>query len=170
MSITNFSLLWDHCERHGAKRNELAAKSSFSLLCTGFQTTRYLGSFWFFRWGLWNKKILFLAIWSISVVNRTSQARTGPIRLDPAMMVYDGLFLKRVFFLQTRMGWHFITGIDYMVKNKHFLFHKPHQKNQNFPRYRVVWKPVYDCKNKVVTRSQLSHSRAKFVIVLHSEL
>ena len=54
--------------------------------------------------------------------------RSGPARLDLAMMLFDVLFLKR-FFSQTRMGRHYITGIDYMVKNKHFLLHKSHRKN-----------------------------------------
>ena len=39
MTITNFALLWGNCERHGAKRNELAVENSFSQLCTGFQIT-----------------------------------------------------------------------------------------------------------------------------------
>ena len=66
-----------------------------------------------------------------------------------------------------------------MVKKKHFLFHKPHRKNQDFPRYHAVWKPVYDCENKVLNessllfaprRSQLSHRRAKFAKVIDSKL
>ena len=55
-TITKFALLWGNCERHGAKQNELVVKSLFSQLCTGFQTTKYLGSYLFFRRGLWNKK------------------------------------------------------------------------------------------------------------------
>ena len=166
-TITKFALPWGNCDRHGAKRNELEVKSLFSQLCTGFQMTRYLRSYLFFpTWLMEQKK---------NLIGHIIDILDEPALRDPAMMLLDGLLLKQFFFLQTRRRRHFIKGIDYKVKNKHFLFHKPHRKNQELLRYCVVWKPLFDCENKVLTASsfhfaprrlQLSHWRTKFVIVI----
>ena len=52
--------MWDNCERHEAKKNELAVESSFSQLSTEFQITIYLGSYESFSmWLMKQKKFIF---------------------------------------------------------------------------------------------------------------
>ena len=73
MIKTSFVLLGAYCEQRGAKRNKLAVDSLFSQSYTSFQTTRYLGNYWFFRYGLWNKKCFFLTLQSIHKMNQPPQ-------------------------------------------------------------------------------------------------
>ena len=50
-----------------------------STVIRDFQPTLYLGNF-FFRYGLWEKKCLFMAVLKISVINRPCPARPGYAR------------------------------------------------------------------------------------------
>ena len=43
----------------------------------------------------------------------------------------------------------FITDINYMVKNKHFLFHTACPKSKKFPRYRIAENSAYDWKEAI---------------------
>ena len=44
----------------------------------------------------------------------------------------------------------FITDINFMVKNMHFLFTTPWPINQYLSRMRVIGKPVIDCGKKLI--------------------
>ena len=56
----NLAFLWFTLLR--ATWSELAVESFFPQLHTGFQTTRYLGTYWFFRHDLGNNKFFILII------------------------------------------------------------------------------------------------------------
>ena len=58
----------------GVTLSELT-RALFSTVLWEFQTTRYRGSFWFFRYGPWNKKVLFFNSWLISVMSRPGLGR-----------------------------------------------------------------------------------------------
>ena len=52
----------------------------------------------------------------------------------------------------------FITDIDYMVTDKHILFHASCPKDQKIPSCRVIGNRTYDCRKKLSTASLLSFS------------
>ena len=105
--------------RHGAMRNELTVESSFSQLCTGFQITRYLGIYWFFSMQFMEQK-MFLFSHIIDIQDEPAQpdpARPGLTQPD-STCCSGGVISETGFLLQTLMGRHFITCVDYILKKK----------------------------------------------------
>ena len=72
---------------------------------------------------------------------RDEPAQPGPARPGPTRpghdAALDGLFLKR-FFSPNPNGPTIHYGYRLYGTKEKKLFHKPHRKNQQFPRYRVV--------------------------------
>ena len=83
LGIKIFKLIASNVER--ARTREL-----LSTVIWDFQTTYYLGNYWFFRYEIWKKKCLFTIIKSKPVINRPGRVRSGP-----AVMVFEGLFLSK---------------------------------------------------------------------------